>query len=84
MEDRADGPKPPDSYEFDAADLRRKLADIEKRTSLGKFRFGSLEYDRWAVVFGRVDAPKGPDAGKTPPSLTFRGDGVIVFVTHQQ
>jgi hypothetical protein len=84
VEDRADGPKPPDSYELDVADLHSKLADIEKRTSLGKFRFGSLEYDRWAVVFGRVEAAKGADAGKTPASLAFRGDGVIVFVTPRE
>jgi hypothetical protein len=84
IEDGQDGPKPPDSYELDAADLRRKLADIQKRTSLGKFRFGSPEYDRWAVVFGRVEAVKGADAGKAPANLAFRGDGVIVFVTPQQ
>ena len=84
VEDRTDGPKPPDSYELDAADLNRKLADMRKRTSLGKFRFGSPEYDRWAVVFGRVEAAKGEDAGKTPASLAFRGDGVIVFVSPQQ
>ena len=84
VEDRNDAPKPPDSYELDAAELRRKLADIQKRTSLAKFRFGSPEYDRWAVVFGRVEAAKGEDAQKMPANLAFRGDGAVIFLTAQQ
>jgi hypothetical protein len=84
VEDGQDGPMPPDSYELDAAELRRKLADIQKRTSLGKFRFGSPNYDRWAVVFGRVEAAKGADAQKMPANLAFRGDGVVVFLATQQ
>jgi hypothetical protein len=84
VEDRVDSPKPPDTYELDAAELRRKLADIQKRTSLGKFRFGSPDYDRWAVVFGRVEAAQGDEARKMPANLIFRGDGVVVFVATQQ
>jgi hypothetical protein len=84
VEDRDGSPKPPDSYELDAAELRRKLADIQKRTSLGKFRFGSPEYDRWAVVFGRVEAAQGADALKMPANLVFRGDGVVMFLAAQQ
>ena len=84
VEDGEDGPKLPDSYELDAAEVRRKLADIEKRTPLGKFRFGSADYDRWAVVFGRVEAAKGADAQKMPVNLAFRGNGVVVFLTPQQ
>jgi hypothetical protein len=84
VEDRNDGPRPPDSYELDAAELRRKLTDVQKRTSLGKFRFGSPEYDRWAVVFGRVEAAKGEDARQAPANLAFRGDGVVMFVAPQQ
>jgi len=84
VENRQDAPRPPDSYELDAAELRRKLADVQKRTALGKFRFGSPEYDRWAVVFGRVEAAKGGDAQQAPANLAIRGDGVVVFVTPQQ
>ena len=84
VEDRNDSPKPPESYELDAAELRRKLADIQKRTSLGKFRFGSPDYDRWAVVFGRVEAAQGADARKMPANLTYRGDGVVVFLATEQ
>ena len=84
VEDGQDGPKPPESYELDAAEVPRKLADMQKRTPLGKFRFGSPEYDRWAVVFGRLQAAKGADAQKMPADLAFRGDGVVVFLMPPQ
>src|SRR5205807_7122580 len=64
MEDIKDGPKPPGQFELDGAALRRKWAEMQKHTSLGKFRFGSPDYDRWAVVFGKVEARKGEDAKK--------------------
>jgi len=42
------GPKPPDSFEIDSYQLSKKFADIQTRTALGKFRFGTPDYDRWA------------------------------------
>jgi hypothetical protein len=80
-EDTKDGPKPPDNFELDGVILSQKLADIRKRTSLGKFRFGSSDYDRWAVVYGRIEARTGDAAKTAPADLMFRGDGVVVFVT---
>ena len=53
-----------------------------KKTALGKFRFGTPEYDRWAVVYGRVVARK--DDKKAAADLVFRGDGVIVFLTTER
>ena len=73
------GPKPPDSFELDAAAVRRKLADVERHTALGKFRFGTPDYDRWAVVYGRVE-PRKPDDGKAAANLVFRGSGVVIFL----
>jgi hypothetical protein len=80
-EDPKSGPKPSGDLEIEAAGLRRKLADLKKRTSLGKFRFGSTDYDRWAVVYGRVEAAKAE--GEKPPAaaLVFRGDGLVIFLT---
>ena len=83
-EDLEAGPKPPANFEFDSALLNKKFAALTKRTSLGKFRFGQPEYDRWAVVYGRVVARKGADAQKAPADLVFRGDGVIVFLTTER
>ena len=80
-EDSAAGPKPPASFEFDVAVLNKKFAGLTRRTALGKFRFGNPEYDRWAVVYGRVVTRKGDAAQKAPADLVFRGNGVIVFLT---
>jgi hypothetical protein len=80
-EDTKDGPKPPDNFELDGATVSQKLADIRKRTSLGKFRFGSSDYDRWAVVYGRIATRTGEAAKRAGADLVFRGDGVVVFVT---
>ena len=79
-EDGKDGPKPPESFEIDGTSLNRKFAELRKKTALGKFRFGSADYDRWAVVYGRVELRKGDAARKAPAELIFRGDGVIVYL----
>lgn len=80
-EDGKDGPKAPGTFEIDAVMLNRKFTDLRKHTALGKFRFGSPDYDRWAVVYGRVETRKGEDAKKAAADLVFRGDGVVVFLT---
>ncbi len=81
VERLSDGPKPPDQFDLDAVALKKKLADIKRRTSLGKFRFGTPDYDRWAVIYGEVKARQGEDAKKAPANLVYRGDGVVVFLT---
>jgi hypothetical protein len=81
VEDADGGPKPEGNLELDAAAVRRKLAEIQKRTSLGEFRFGSSDYDRWAVVYGRLEARPAGHAGGAGPALVFRGSGVLVFLT---
>ena len=80
-EDAAGAPKPPGNFELDAAALNRKFADMLRHTALGKFRFGTSDYDRWAVVYGRVVARKGDDSKKIPADLIFRGSGVVIFLT---
>ena len=79
-EDGNDGPKPPADFELDGAAVSQKLAEIRKHTALGKFRFGSPDYDRWAVVYGKVE-PHRPDAASNAVAeLVFRGDGVVIFL----
>ena len=80
-EDTKDGPRPPENFELDGIVLNRKLADLRKRTPLGKFRFGTPGYDRWAVVYGRLVSRQGDAAKKAAADLVFRGDGVVVFLT---
>jgi len=81
VEDPKEAPKLPDPFELDAVLMHKKFTEIARRTSLGKFRFGTPDYDRWAVVYGRVEARKGDDAKKAPANLVIRGSGAIVFVT---
>jgi hypothetical protein len=83
-EDSTAAPKPPGDFELDVQSLNRKFADLLHRTSLGKFRFGTPEYDRWAVVYGRVVARKGDTAHKAPADLVFRGNGVVIFLTTER
>jgi len=84
VEDSNDGPKPPGSFELDAVALNRKFAGMRQRTSLGKFRFGTPDYDRWAVVYGRVETRKAEAAKQAPANLVFRGSGVVVFLALEQ
>jgi hypothetical protein len=90
--DPKDAPKLPDPFDLDGAAADRKLKLIRKTTALGKFRFGSIEYDRWAIVYGRVERslqpdlpPPGSQPAKSglepaPARLLYRGDGLIFFV----
>jgi hypothetical protein len=80
VENSKDGPKPPADFEIDGAALDRKFTELQKQTSLGKFRFGSSDYDRWAVVYGKVEPRTGDQAKKALANLVFRGDGVVVFL----
>jgi hypothetical protein len=80
-EDARDAPKPPGDFELDAAVLRRKFVDIQRRTALAKLKFGNPEYDRWAMVYGRIEARKGEAVKQAAANLIFRGSGVLVFLT---
>ena len=86
-EDGIEGPKPPANFEFDSAVLNKKFAALTRHTALGKFRFGNPEYDRWAVIYGRV-VPRNSRKTDAPPKaaaeLVFRGNGVIVFLTTEK
>jgi hypothetical protein len=83
-EDASAAPRPPGSFELDAAALNKKFAEMVKHTALGKFRFGNPEYDRWAVVYGRVVSRKGEEGKKAPADLVFRGSGVVIFLTTEK
>ena len=75
------GPRLPDDYELDGPVLHRKLAEMRRRTTLAKFRFGTPDYDRWAVIWGRVEPRKPDDRRKAAADLLYRGEGTIYFIT---
>ena len=76
-DDSKTGPKPPEVFALDAAAVSRKLKEIQEHTSLRVFRFGTPDYDRWAVVYGRIETDKSK-AGSA--RLVYRGDGVVLFL----
>ena len=80
-EDTKNAPKPPANFALDGAALNQKLSNLQKHTSLTKFRFGSPDYDRWAVVYGKIERRAGEAAKKAAANLVYRGDGVVVFLT---
>jgi hypothetical protein len=84
LSEDSEAPRPPGNFDIDGPLLNKKFAEMLKHTALGKFRFGQPEYDRWAVVYGRVTVRKGDDAKKVPAALMFRGSGVIVFLTTEK
>ncbi|MGA7237016.1 MAG: hypothetical protein WBY44_15120 [Bryobacteraceae bacterium] len=81
VEDPKDAPKPPEHLNLDSAALKSKFAIVQRRSTLVNFRFGTSDYDRWAVVYGRVER-RTPDAThKAPANLVFRGSSVIIVIT---
>ena len=76
-DDSKSAPKPPDVFALDAVALNRKLKTVQEKTSLRTFRFGTPDYDRWAVVYGRIEADKSKSGGAL---LVYRGNGVVLFL----
>jgi hypothetical protein len=56
--DSKSAPKPPHDLYFDRSLVDKELELIRRQTSLASFRFGSQDYDRWAVVYGRIEMNK--------------------------
>jgi hypothetical protein len=89
----ASGPKPPPVWAVDGTLLGLKLRKVKQGTTLGKFRFGSPDYDIWAVVYGRIETDKQTvqtaegerrntdSAESSPAQLVCHGDAVVVFLS---
>jgi hypothetical protein len=84
VEDLKEGPKPPEPLNLDKAALKKKFTEVQRRSALGKFHFGTSDYDRWAVVFGRIERRAGDDAKKAPANLVFRGSTLIFVITSSE
>jgi len=80
LEDPREAPKAPEVFQFDAAVLDKKLAEVQEHTPLGKFRFGVTDYDRWAVIYGKVEVRKGEDAKKFAANLIVRSSAMIIWL----
>ena len=84
-------PRMVSGYTVDGAAVAQKMLLVKKNTTLRKFRFGSPDYDRWAVVYGRVKVDeKNPSATEKKDSkpahngaaaeLLYAGDGYVMFL----
>lgn len=90
--DTTSAPRTKTGYALDASTVTQKLQLVKKHTKLGQFRFGSTDYDRWAVVYGRVkvrEAAAPASDGKSegshsrdsaPADLLYAGDGYVMFL----
>ncbi|MGE5647264.1 MAG: hypothetical protein ACM336_15890 [Acidobacteriota bacterium] len=88
--DSKTGPVPPGPLAVESTLLDRKLAEMKRSTTLANFRFGSTDYDRWALIYGRVELSPayadGPakDARKTEfdpaPGRIVCREALIVFI----
>jgi hypothetical protein len=70
-------------YQLDGALIAEKLQLIKKHTSLKQFRFGTPDYDRWAVVYGEIRVDNKPVSRArrdAPAELFFAGDGYVMFL----
>jgi hypothetical protein len=78
-------PRAAGGYQMDSAAIEQKLQRIKKHTSLKQFRFGTPDYDRWAVVYGEIRAPEPEKAAPhahpdAPAELVYAGDGYVLFL----
>jgi len=69
--DSKSAPKPPHDLYFDRDLIDKELELIRRQTSLASFRFGSQDYDRWAVVYGRIEMSKDAAPRSKPPRNEF-------------
>lgn len=78
-------PKPPESSSIDPNLIYKELEIIKRHTSLANFRFGSEDYDRWAVAYGRVELrPKnsGKKFEHTAARLICASASMVVFLAN--
>jgi hypothetical protein len=95
--DPAAAPKPPPVLAVDGVLLAQKLRQVKAATSLTEFRFGSSDYDSWAVIYGRIETRKQlievtPGGSRllgfgymesSPAQLACHGEAVIVFLNSE-
>jgi hypothetical protein len=66
--DSKTAPRPDGPLSIPSANVYKKLGQVKRTTDLGRVRFGSPDYDRWAFIYGRVENAAEPQsaAGNNP------------------
>ena len=87
--DSKSAPKPPHDLSIDRSLVYKELELIRRQTSLASFRFGSREYDRWAVVYGRIEINKdsrskslSTEFEPTPARIVCSSETMVVILTN--
>jgi hypothetical protein len=89
--DSKSAPRPPAVLSFDRSLVGKELELIRRQTSLASFRFGSQDYDRWAVVYGRIEinkdsAPRSKslanEFGPAPAKIICSSGTMVVFLAN--
>lgn len=57
--------------EFDGGAVRKELATVKRCNPLKKIRYGSPEYERWALVYGRLEPPAKSQESAPAPDKEF-------------
>ena len=79
--DKSDAPPTPERLDMDGTAVRKILKSVQQQTSLSKFKFGTADYDRWAVIYARVQNTKSDHAS---PHLVCAGDSVLFFLVDRE
>ena len=79
--DSRSAPHLSDGFAVDDHAVKEELKAIRVRTKLASFRFGTPDYDRWAIVYGRVKiASVAEPAKKDSGELIYAGDGDVILL----
>jgi hypothetical protein len=81
--DPQSAPRMASGYQMDGGTIDQKLQRIKKHTNLKQFRFGTSDYDRWAVVYGEIrpqEKTLGHARHDAPAELVYAGDGYVMFL----
>jgi hypothetical protein len=79
--DSKSAPKPARDLYFDRSLVDKELELIRRQTSLASFRFGSQDYDRWAVVYGRIEINKDSAVRSKPLRNEFEPAAARIVCT---
>ncbi len=75
--DHTNAPRLPAAFAVEAPSLAEKIQLARQHTRLRAYPFGTPDYDRWAVVYGKVESS---DAGKRLLVLHYAGDGYVIYL----
>src|SRR5580704_6531856 len=91
--ERDSSARPPEHLEIDGDAVFKLLTAVREHTALAKLHFGSPDYDRWAVGYGRIEGVKETTTTTNPPHrsspfepvplrLVCHGEAEVVFIVN--